>query len=119
MPFTVTKLAQDQLILGTKPWLTYVNPAIDWVTNTITVTKGNVTYTLTPPADDESPTVNMLSAMQMKRIIRKGQMAYLAVIREVPEGDNRLEISAPSNEEWQSAIQGILDKHKYVHAPLF
>ena len=117
MPFTVTKLAQDQLILG-KPWLTYVNPPIDWVTNTITVTKGNVTYTLTPPADDESPTVNMLSAMQMKRIIRKGQMAYLAVIREVPEGDNRLEISAPSNGEWQSAIQGILDKHKTIFEKL-
>ena len=117
MPFTVTKLAQDQLILG-KPWLTYVNPPIDWITNTITVTKGNVTYTLTPPADDESPTVNMLSAMQMKRIIRKGQMAYLAVIREVPEGDNPLEISAPSNEEWQSAIQGILDKHKTIFEKL-
>ena len=115
MPFTVTKLAQDQLILG-KPRLTYLNPPIDWVTNTITITKGNVTYTLTPPAEDESPTVNQLSAMQMKRIIRKGQMAYLAVIREVPEGDNRLETS--SNEEWQSAIQGILDKHKTIFEKL-
>jgi hypothetical protein len=36
-PFTVTQLANYDLILG-KPWLSYFNPDIDWVDNTVAVT---------------------------------------------------------------------------------
>ena len=47
-PLTVTKLAQDDIVLG-KPWLTQFNPDIDWAANTVTVVKNHVEYQLQPP----------------------------------------------------------------------
>lgn len=117
LPFTLTKLASHDMILG-KPWLTYLNPQIDWVTHTITFTKKNITHTLKSPAEDKSPVVNELSAMQLKKLIRKGNMAYLAVITEVKEGEAATTKEESSNGDWKQKIQVIIDRYKVIFEKL-
>ena len=114
--FTVTKLARDDLILG-KPWLTRVNPPIDWISNTVTITKGQNSYTLRSTVEDTSPTVNLLSSLQLKRELRKGRTAYLAVIREVLEEGTKLEIEGPTK-EWKGRLIQVLEKHQKIFEPL-
>jgi hypothetical protein len=74
LPFTVTKLVDYDMILG-KPWLTYRNPKIDWINNTVSFQRRGTTYTLQPPVEDQSPQVALLSALQLKREIKKGATA--------------------------------------------
>ena len=83
--FRVTKLSNYDLILG-KPWLTTLNPDIDWVSNIVRLRKGTHTYVLAPkhlsPGAEE---VGLISALQLKRLLRSGAQAYLAVLTETKE----------------------------------
>jgi transposase InsO family protein len=116
LPFTLTKLASHDMILG-KPWLAYLNPQIDWVTHTITFAKKGITHVLKSPVEQESPVVNELSAMQLKKLIRKGNMAYLAVISEVKEAEATA-TKEETSDGWRKKIQGTLDKYKAIFEKL-
>jgi hypothetical protein len=76
-PFTVTKLAQDDIVLG-KPWLTQFNPDIDWVNNVVTLVKNGVEYQMQPPLEGDAngstgdAAFGLLSGLQVKRAMRKG-----------------------------------------------
>lgn len=117
-PFTVTKLAQDDVILG-KPWLSYINPDIDWPTNTIKITKKGVTYQLQTPngKEDEREELPLLSALQIKKKLRKGATVFLAVIREIPEQPMQSS-SGEQSEAWKEQLQKVLEKHKEVFEKL-
>lgn len=87
--FRVTQLGSYDLILG-KPWLTAFNPDIDWVSNSIQLVKGSQFYTLTPKrigVGDDDPVVGLISHIQLKRLLRNGDTAYLAVLTESKEGE--------------------------------
>lgn len=126
LPFTVTKLVEYDMILG-KPWLTYRNPEIDWIANTVRFHRRGTNYTLHPPVEDQSPQVALLSALQCKRELRKGATAILALLTQVedaidddgssPSGN----LSSPTvrhSSEWQTQLQGVLDKHATVFQSL-
>eukprot|EP00879_Flechtneria_rotunda_P001398 GHRR01001550.1.p1 GENE.GHRR01001550.1~~GHRR01001550.1.p1 ORF type:complete len:633 (+),score=44.76 GHRR01001550.1:1745-3643(+) len=117
-PFSVTKLAQDDLVLG-KPWLTQYNPKIDWVNNVIQLSVHGVQHAFTSEKEDTSPTVNLLSAMQLKREMRKGTTAMLAVLMETNQGDPTIEAIEQlslSNHgpEWCQRMRQVLQQHKKV-----
>lgn len=122
-PFTITQLATYDIILG-KPWLTAHNPAIDWVSNTITIEKKDITYTLQQPSNIVSPTpgVSLLSALQLKRELRKGATAYLAILKEVEEDPTvRVidDLSLPSKDpEWVERMKGVLRKYSAIFGKL-
>ena len=83
----------------------------------MTITKGRNSYTLRSTVEDTSPTVNLLSSLQLKRELRKGRTAYLAVIREVLEEGTKLEIEGPT-EEWKGRLIQVLEKHQKIFEPL-
>lgn len=86
--FRVTKLSHYDMILG-KPWLTAFNPNIDWANNTIRVTRGNNTFTLAPKIlYDDVGSVSVIDGMQLKRLIREGHEAFLAVLMEIKGGED-------------------------------
>jgi hypothetical protein len=88
-PFRVTKLGSYDLILG-KPWLTAFNPDVDWASNTIRLVKGPQIYTLAPKhtgVDDDDSVVGLISHIQLKRLLRNGHQAYLAVLTECKDGE--------------------------------
>jgi hypothetical protein len=122
----VTKLAGNDIILG-KPWLTRHNPDIDWLTNTIYVPKGpHDFYVLRQrQTEDTSPTVCLLSHLQVKREIQKGSTAFLAVLTK-SSGDGPPEITSidamptPSgaSESWFGQMKDILRKHHTIFGKL-
>ena len=118
--FTVTKLARDDIILG-KPWLTRVNPAIDWISNSVEITRRNIPYILpTIKENDISPTISTISATQLKRELRKGKTTYLALISEIQEdtaSDIKADIDGPSV-EWKVRLNTVLEKHQPLFQPL-
>jgi len=123
-PFTVTKLAQHDLILG-KPWLTAHNPDIDWVTNTVTLQRHNTIYTLQQPVDtlEETPSFGLLTAMQLKKELRKGAAAFLAVLKESSETsavDATIDALPLSSDDPQVAVQmrEVLKKHNSIFGKL-
>lgn len=82
--FRVTSLAKYDIILG-MPFLVAHNPTIDWLSKTVRIQRGRAEYVLCPtrrwePAD--SVCVSLLSAQQLKRALRRGEQAFLAVLRE-------------------------------------
>jgi hypothetical protein len=93
--FLVTDMQGVDMVLG-KPWLTAFNPDIDWVTNTIRVVKDGVVHWLHEKTDSQPGGVELLTAMQFKRQLRKGAFAMLAVLEEVdaPEVDEDSEFDA-------------------------
>lgn len=94
--FRVTKLASYDLILG-KPWLTAYNPDVDWTSNTVQLVKGAHSYTLAPKhfGDDDGDAVGLITALQLKRLLRKGHDAYLAVLTECKEGEESGPVDPP------------------------
>lgn len=83
--FRVTKLSGYDLILG-KPWLTTFAPSIDWVNNSVRLERRGIEHTLTPPRSrEDSEGARLLTAQQLKRALRQGAPAYLAVLRETQE----------------------------------
>ena len=83
--FRVTKLGGYDLVLG-KPWLTTFTPSIDWINNTVRVERSGVTHLLAPPrAPAKDDGASLLTALQLKRALKQGAPAYLAVVREASE----------------------------------
>jgi len=74
--FKVTTLAKYNVILG-KPWLTFINPFINWKLNTITIKKKNEVIKIQGEINNEP-----ISAQQLKKEIRKGGEAFVAVLNE-------------------------------------
>lgn len=121
-PFTVTKLAQDDIVLG-KPWLTQFNPDIDWVDNIVTLVKNGVEYQLQPPAEGGAAwsggdaTFGLLSGLQVKRAMRKGANAFLAILRETTDNktteleDIKFDYDDPA---WAERMRQVLRKHKQI-----
>lgn len=122
-PFTVTKLAQDDIILG-KPWLTAHNPDIDWVSNTITVQRKGMSYTLQSKLDksDQSPNFSLLSALQLKRELRKGAVAFLAVLKETTEDPTIQAIDdlplPREDPEWAEKMRQMLKTYRSIFGKL-
>jgi hypothetical protein len=108
--FRVTKLSGYDLILG-KPWLTALNPDVDWVGNIIQLCKGGVEYILAPKQFNRSADeVGLISVMQLKRHLRKGATCYLAMLTEVKEGevDSKAETPDGATATDQPALQDTL-----------
>lgn len=87
LDFKVAPVLNHDVILG-KPWLEHFNPQIDWVRNTITISQGHCELTLWPTAtmERQKMQVNLITAKQVKKIIRKGiDKTFIAVIRETSE----------------------------------
>ncbi len=83
--FLVTPLGSYGLILG-KPWLSQVNPSIDWRTNVLRVTKGSQSFVLTgvtKRAKAGEPHLAELSAMQMKRAIPDARDSFFVKVNEL------------------------------------
>lgn len=118
--FTVTPLAHDDLILG-KKWLTDFDPDIRWVSNVVRVEHHGQEYILHPPAEDTSPTITLLSALQIKREFRKGKTIYLALVQEVDESATASviepDIEGPSP-EWRSELTTLLKKYHLIFKEL-
>lgn len=106
-PFRVTTLAGYDLILG-KPWLTQFNPSINWVSNTIKLMRGSDKFILAPPSyelESDDSHVALINATQLKRHLRAGDEAYLAVLTECKTaGDSEAEPTA-SGEKGEPALQ--------------
>jgi len=124
-PVTVTRLAHHDIILG-KPWLTAHNPDIDWVSNTMTLQKNNTIYTLKQPTDHSTPrtpAVDLLTAMQVKKQLRKGATAFLATLKEVtddPASLNSMEqLPLPAGDSpWTSQLHQTLRRHSSIFGKL-
>ena len=78
----VTDIASFDIILG-KPWLTHLNPDIDWQTNTIHFShRGRHIMLQTPPPPLTSePTATLISAIKLKKYLKKRHQCYAAFIR--------------------------------------
>lgn len=83
----VTSLGEFDVILG-MPWLAFHEPQIDWAHKQITVTykgkKNVLPLVVEKPQKKDSV---LISATQLKRLVRKGRQVLLAVVKvvEVPE----------------------------------
>jgi hypothetical protein len=131
--FRVTKLSSYDLILG-KPWLTTFNPDIDWEHNVIKLHKNGHPYTLAPKQlSDCVDEVAVISALQLKRALRGGAEAYLAILTEssgeaAQVDDSNVPTSAIAAEhsallkdtipELQGSMQQLLQKFSGILGPL-
>ena len=79
-------LQQCDIILG-KPWLTRINPAIDWQANTLQFQhKGEAVFLSCNLDSDSTPTCStLLSSQQLKRAVRKGSELFMAVVKPTDE----------------------------------
>ena len=90
LAFNVLPICHD--VIHGKAWLEKHNPAIDWRTNTVRLRGRRQEITLRPPrADKDIP--HSISAMELKRAVRKGAKMWLVSIKE----DN--EKGSPHDEE--------------------
>ena len=81
--FDVIELDHYDMILG-KKWLKKVNPIIDWKKNTLTIRQGKEEIILREDKEDkeESPSIEVISNMQMKRVAQKNKdPIFLCIIR--------------------------------------
>ena len=79
----VLPLQGHEVILG-RPWLKRVNPSINWATGVMTVKRGSKVKELLPMVSNtvggNQRHVRLLSAVQLKRAIRKQEQLGLAVV---------------------------------------
>ena len=83
------------MILG-KPWLTDVNPVIDWKSNTVKVShhgQVHVLHSWQPPNMQQEDDMHLLSYLQLKRAVRKGDPLFWAVLRPASEANGNEEAS--------------------------
>ena len=92
------------IILG-KPWLAAKNPDINWRKNTITFEHQGHTITLNATVNN-LPSIDVISAMQFRRIARKAPDLFMCVIRNENE-ETRLTHS-------DTQIQNLLHEYKDV-----
>jgi hypothetical protein len=68
------------------------------------VSKGNHTYVLAPKDyRDDTDTVGLISVLQLKRLLRKGEQVYIAVLTECKKGGVQLNSADLSAEEGASS----------------
>ena len=106
---------QWDLILG-RTWLQRLNPAIDWRFDMLTLTHRGKRITLradTPATADPTCGGLCISALQLKRALKKGATCFLALVRDT---DLNLEISSGAAsvvetsallQEFQDVLAGI------------
>ena len=82
----VIPLAGYDVILGI-PWLKRHNPVINWDTSKVVVSSNGNQCELPLHSDIDPPAVEMISALQAKRDMTKGEQMYLALVK-VVEQDN-------------------------------
>lgn len=108
LPLNVVKLSGYDLILG-KPWLTRMNPHIDWEKNIVSFTyRGKHIVLSSPPTDPSSVSAKLLSHMQLKKSLRKNAQLFLVHVKEV-DADN--DVPAPS---LPPGMQSLLDEYQDV-----
>ena len=115
-------LAYD-IIIG-KPWLTDVNPSVDWAANVIWVNQGGKLHRIaTPAVDHPVASIPVISAIQVKRAVRKGSTACLAIVRQTagPDGPGvqlEADLSHVTDPKFQAAMSAVLSEFAPVFAPL-
>jgi Retroviral aspartyl protease len=82
----VIPLAGYDVILGI-PWLKRHNPVINWDTRKVVVNSNGNQCELPLHSDIDPPVIEMISALQAKRDMTKGEQMYLALVK-VVEQDN-------------------------------
>lgn len=89
LPFHVLPLTHCDVILG-KSWLAKHNPQIDWTTNTLQFQhKGEqVLLKSRMPAEPQPASSLLLSALQFKRVIKRGATLFMAVITLAKPGED-------------------------------
>jgi hypothetical protein len=108
------------IILG-KPWLTEVNPSIDWVNNVVWVKQGGQLHRLAEPITGSSKHVPVISAMQMRRAVRKGCHSILAIVKTKDLDSTTLDqpdLSHVTDSNFKAALQEALQANAPVFAPL-
>jgi hypothetical protein len=123
-PFVVTKLAHYDLILG-KPWLSQVNPAVDWANNIVEVHHNHHTYTLHAQVPireghDDGSSLNLLTASQLQRAVRHKCTVFLAVVKSSSSDDVDFSkaVLGDQSEEWKTKLHALLAKHEKMFSPL-
>ena len=104
----VTDLEHYELILG-KPWLTDQNHQINWRTNTLQLwDKGRVLRIQAAAAakhqatsTEVKPSVGVCTPTQLKRLMKKGNDAFIRFIERIGESETGL--PANTTEPWSSA----------------
>lgn len=85
----VTELSHHDVILG-KPWLTSVNPDIDWQNNTLRFRHRGHNFTLQtpPPKPTGDAPSTLLSAIKFKKLLKQGHQCYAAILRPTDDDSN-------------------------------
>ena len=84
----VTDLGEQWDIVLGRTWLNRIDPHVHWAHDLLTFTHNGHKHTLvasTGGPDDPTCAGLCLSALQFKRAIRKGDTAYLCVLRDLPD----------------------------------
>jgi len=124
--FYVLRLgAEYDAILGAD-WLLKHSAVLDFGSGTLTLKKGNHTITGRPaawtadPQDNKAPAKEHLSALQMKRAVRKGANLFMVQVQKVEEDKQQhaqAATAAPIPEKGMvpdAQLKSILDKYKCV-----
>src|SRR6202051_3891419 len=75
----VLPLIGHDIILGTT-WLQRHNPHINWSTGTVTVECNGKPFVLPQISEHSSRSIEVVSALQIKREVQKGEQLYLALV---------------------------------------
>lgn len=117
--FHTASLQGFDVVLGTS-WLRRINPDIDWVHNTIRFQRQGQRHELRPtPLHDlpEELKGRLLSAIQLKRAVRRKDPMFLAVIKEAAESAASpaaaTEATGPEA-QIRAAVQAVVDKFPEV-----
>jgi Reverse transcriptase (RNA-dependent DNA polymerase)/RNase H-like domain found in reverse transcriptase/Retroviral aspartyl protease len=92
----VIPLSDFDVIVGT-PWLTRHNPSINWITSIVTVNSNGNQCVLPLHNQSDTPVVEMVSALQFKREVAKGEQVYLVVIQVPDSGDDKASINSDAS----------------------
>jgi hypothetical protein len=86
------------VILGT-PWLRRHNPSINWTSHSISVSSQGEQYILPLAYSTDTPSVEVVSALQFKREVQHGEELYLALVRSSVEqsSDNKAAVSTDAS----------------------
>ena len=101
----VIPLAGYDVILGI-PWLKRHNPVINWDTSKVVIGSNGTQCELPLHSDIDPPVIEMISALQAKRDMIKGEQAYLALVK-VVEQDNAEKKVDPDTEKIISEFKDV------------
>ena len=92
----MTPLGQYGLILG-KPWLTDLNPAVDWHTNTLTFEAAGLSHSLQGRVRGATQSVQVasLTSMQLKRAVNGSIEVFVGTISPLSDSDPDPDGDAP------------------------